>query len=95
MSNIQKQLIDLKIINPDAISVLFPRVRDNENIPVMQCEDSGVIFLKNSKHISREYYSSKQGYKYWESERKEALKQQANGKDKEIPIEQMTTTTKY
>jgi len=32
MSNIQKYLIDLKIINPDAISVLFPRVRDNKNI---------------------------------------------------------------
>ena len=78
MKNIQKQLIDLKIINPEAISLLYPKVRDNENIPVMQCEDSGVIFLKNNKHISKEYYSSKQGYEYWESKREQALKKQAN-----------------
>jgi len=78
MNNIQQQLIDLKIINPEVISVLYPKVRDDENIIVMQCNDSGVIFLKNSKHISKEYYSSKQGYKYWKSERAQALKEQVN-----------------
>ena len=78
MNNIQKQLINLKIIKPKAITLLFPRVRDNKNIQVMQCEDSGVIFLKNSKHISKEYYSSKQDYEYWGSIKEQALIKQAN-----------------
>ena len=78
MNCIQKQLIDLKIINPNAISLLFPKVRDNEDINVMQCKDSGVIFLDKSKHISEGYYSSKKSYEYWASGREVALKRQAH-----------------
>ena len=78
ISNIQEQLIDLEIINPEAISLLFPRVQDNEYIQVMHFKDSGVIFLNSSKHISREYYTSKKGYKYWAEKREESLMQQAH-----------------
>lgn len=43
MNQIEKQLIDLEIIDPESISLLFPRVRDNEIINVLQCAKSGVI----------------------------------------------------
>ena len=44
MNQIEKQLIDLVIIDSESISFLFPRVRDNENINVLQCAKSCVIF---------------------------------------------------
>ena len=56
MNQIEKQLIDLEIIDPESISLLFPRVRDNENINVLQCAKSGVIFLNSINHISKDYY---------------------------------------
>jgi len=76
MNQIEKQLIDLEIIDPESISLLFPRVRDNGNINVLQCAKSGVIFLNSINHISKDYYTSKKGYEYWSSGRDKALKQQ-------------------
>lgn len=60
-----QELIDLEIINPARISEFFPRVRDRDDVSVLRCRASGVIFLNRVDHINDSYYSEKEGVSYW------------------------------
>ncbi len=53
----------------------FPRVRDRDDIGVLRCNRSGVIFIECSGHLSHDYYRSRDGASYWGAgSREEGLK---------------------
>jgi hypothetical protein len=73
-NSIQKLLLDLEICNLDSVKKFYPRVRDRDDISVMRCQKSGVIFLSSSSHIQQSYYSNKTDLSYWSaSSRQQAI----------------------
>lgn len=73
-NSIQKLLLDLGICNLDSINKFYPKVRDRDDISVMRCQKSGVIFLSSSSHIQQSYYSNKTDLSYWSaSSRQQAV----------------------
>lgn len=72
---IEEQLITLNIINKSNVSQFYPRVRDREDVKVLKCAHSGVIYLSSTHHIEQSYYNDKKGASYWSSKtREEGLK---------------------
>ncbi len=67
MTDIMKDLIDLKLVKEDEIVDFFPRVRDRDDIKVLRSTKSGLIFLSKSDHIDIDYYSNQDGFDYWNS----------------------------
>lgn len=60
MSNlIRDLLISLGIVGEDTIEPYFPRVRDCDDIAVLRCRRSGVIFLASTDHVSLRYYEDR------------------------------------
>jgi SAM-dependent methyltransferase len=55
-----KLLNSLSIISEDDIELFAPCVRDNEDIPVLRCKTSGVIFLGNIDQAELSYYRDKE-----------------------------------
>jgi 2-polyprenyl-3-methyl-5-hydroxy-6-metoxy-1,4-benzoquinol methylase len=74
-NSIQSLLISLGICSPDSIQEFYPHVRDRNDIKVMHCIKSGVIFLQRSDHIDAlRYYEKKDKLEYWSAKsRQEAL----------------------
>lgn len=62
------ELIDLGIIYPEEISEFYHKVRDNDNIKVLRCNKSKVIFLDSIDHISQSYYNNLEELNYWNSD---------------------------
>lgn len=58
-------LNSLGLASFDTIYVYHPRTRDHDNICVMRCRESGVIFLSSTGHINSDYYSSMKDLSYW------------------------------
>lgn len=52
-------LVSLGIVCPPQVSKFHPRVRDRDDIQVMRCARSGVIFLSRSDHMDLAYYEDK------------------------------------
>jgi 2-polyprenyl-3-methyl-5-hydroxy-6-metoxy-1,4-benzoquinol methylase len=65
VNNIEKLLIDNDIINKESVVTISDRVRDRDDVSVLRCEDSGVIYLSSDSHINDEYYVDKNEYEYW------------------------------
>jgi 2-polyprenyl-3-methyl-5-hydroxy-6-metoxy-1,4-benzoquinol methylase len=61
-------LIDLNISTEDSIRPYYPQVRDNEDISVLKCEKSGVIFLSDTKHMDISHYENKDSFEYWQTD---------------------------
>ncbi len=73
-NKIQDILSDLRIIDPKSIIKFYPKVRDRNDIEVLKCEKSGVIFL-SSTETNETYYIEKKGTSYWShADRNVALK---------------------
>lgn len=72
---IEEQLISLGIIKKEKVVEFFPKVRDRDDVKVLRCEQSGVIYLSSTHHIEQSYYNDKKGTNYWSSSnREEGLK---------------------
>ena len=72
---IEEQLLALNIINKSKVVNFFPKVRDRDDVKVLRCEQSGVIYLSSTHHIEQSYYNDKKGTTYWSSStREEGLK---------------------
>lgn len=54
-----QELIDLGVIRPEKVQPYFPRVRDRDDIKVLRCSSSGVIFLDTSSGRDVEFYAAK------------------------------------
>jgi 2-polyprenyl-3-methyl-5-hydroxy-6-metoxy-1,4-benzoquinol methylase len=70
-NKIQQQLAELNIIDEKQVVPFYPNVRDREDVSVLRCNRSGVIFLSTSEHIENHYYLEKKGTSYWSSESRE------------------------
>ena len=70
-NKIQQQLADLKIIELSQVVLFYPKVRDRDDVSVLRCNKSGVIFLSTSEHIEKSYYAEKKGTSYWSSATRE------------------------
>jgi 2-polyprenyl-3-methyl-5-hydroxy-6-metoxy-1,4-benzoquinol methylase len=68
-------LVSLGICDPAAIVELHPRVRDRDDIAVLQCTRSGVIFLSRSDHVTGSHYTDRQDLSDWSAgSREEAVR---------------------
>lgn len=75
MHTIEEQLVELGIINKSKVEEFFPKVRDRNDVKVLKCEQSGVIYLSSTNHIEQHHYNDKKGTSYWNSNtREDALK---------------------
>jgi 2-polyprenyl-3-methyl-5-hydroxy-6-metoxy-1,4-benzoquinol methylase len=59
-----KLLIDLGLSTPDSVKLYHPSVRDRDDISVVKCQKSQVIFLSDCDHITSVYYSN-HSLNYW------------------------------
>ncbi|MGZ3863777.1 MAG: class I SAM-dependent methyltransferase [Bacteroidia bacterium] len=69
--NVEEQLLGLNIINKSKVSEFYPKVRDRDDVKVMRCAQSGVIYLSSTDHIANSYYNDKKGTSYWSSATRE------------------------
>ena len=64
-NSIQALLCELNICSETSIVPFYPRVRDREDVAVLRCEKSGVIFLSRSDHMEISHYEEMEGFAYW------------------------------
>lgn len=64
-NSIQALLCKLHICSEASIVPFYPRVRDREDVAVLRCEKSGVIFLSRSDHMEISHYEEMEGFAYW------------------------------
>ena len=62
MNKIQKFLADHKIIDEDSVEQIYDSVRDRDDIVVLKCNKSGVIFLSTDSHMDLSHYEHKEEY---------------------------------
>jgi SAM-dependent methyltransferase len=67
-NTIYNELCSLGIIDESSVVPFYPRVRDRDDVGVMRCNKSGVIFLNRTDHVDSAYYEEKSGTSYWSSE---------------------------
>ena len=68
-NKIAKTLCDLGVCDENVIEPYYPRVRDREDISIMRCKKSGVIFTSTSEHMDLSHYSEKVEFPhYWKEE---------------------------
>lgn len=74
-NKIAKTLCDWGVCDKNAIEEYYPQVRDREDISVMRCNKSGVVFTSTSEHMDMSHYSEKHEFPhYWkEDNRAKAL----------------------
>lgn len=71
-NKIKDLLCDLGVIDEESIIHYHDKVRDRDDISVLKCNKSGVIFLSQSDHIDFSHYDDKQGFNYWGSQDRNA-----------------------
>ena len=64
-NKIKNLLIDLGICDELSIEAYHPHVRDRDDVYVMRCAKSDVIFLSRSDHMDLSHYEEKEGFMYW------------------------------
>lgn len=69
---IKSLLIELGISTEDSIAPYFPRVRDRNDVSVLKCKKSGVIFLSRSDHMDIAHYKETENFTYWGAENRRA-----------------------
>lgn len=67
-NSIRNLLIDLGICDPSSITQYYPKVRDRDDVAVLKCNKSGVIFLSRSSHMDISNYQNKEGFTYWSAD---------------------------
>jgi len=74
-NEIAKTLCEWGVCDESKIETFYPRVRDREDVSIMRCKRSGVIFTSTSKHMNISHYSEKHEYPHYlkESRRERAL----------------------
>ncbi len=73
--NTKKILIEIGLSTEESIHLYHHRVRDAADLPVFKCDNSGVIFLHDTRHINIEHYTQMEQLHYWNSNsRDEAIK---------------------
>jgi SAM-dependent methyltransferase len=71
-NKIKDLLIQLGICEEASIESYYPQVRDRDDVAVLKCNKSGVIFLSKSSHMDLCHYEEKEGFQYWSSNDRQA-----------------------
>ncbi len=67
-------LCSLGISTKSSIKLFYNSVRDRDDVSVMKCRKSGVIFLSQTDHMDVAHYEGSKSFEYWHaSDRNEAL----------------------
>lgn len=64
-NEIHQQLVDLGISTDKSIEDYHVSVRDRNDISVLKCNQSNVIFLSRVDHMDISHYEQKEGFRYW------------------------------
>jgi SAM-dependent methyltransferase len=64
-NKIKDILIELGIIDKNSIVTYFPKVRDRNDVSVLKCNKSDVIFLSRSDHVDISQYSERKEFNYF------------------------------
>ena len=73
-NTIQHLLCELGISDAHSIVPFYPTVRDRDDVSVLKCQKSGVLFLSRSDHMEMAHYEEMDGFSYWGAdERRKAL----------------------
>ena len=76
MNKIYETLLSIDAIDENSIEKFYPEVRDRDDIQVLRCNKSGVIFLSKTDHIDEKYYEEMDSFIYWgHKEHKDSLLQ--------------------
>jgi len=81
-NKIKDILISLRICTEGSIYKYYPKTRDRNDIFVLKCKKSGVIFLSQTDHIDILYYQNKQKLNYLSAKNIEETKKDAYKDDK-------------
>ena len=65
VNKIQDDLIKIGVVDPVSVHEFFPRVRDRDDVSVLKCAHSGVIFLSRSDHMNMDHYEEMSDLEYW------------------------------
>jgi SAM-dependent methyltransferase len=76
-----QELIDLQVIDPASVTRYYPRVRDRDDVGVLRCTKSGVIFLDRTDHIELPHYETMSGASYWGVDTREKALQETHEDD--------------
>ena len=58
-------LCSLGISDGQSVVPFYPKVRDRDDVSVLKCQKSGVIFLSRSDHMEISHYETKKDFRYW------------------------------
>lgn len=64
-NKIKSLLCNLGISDEKSIVPFYPKVRDRDDVSVLKCHKSGVIFLSRSDHMEFSHYDTKKDFSYW------------------------------
>lgn len=64
-NTIQHLLCSIGICNEQSIQPFYPKVRDRDDVSVLKCQDSEVIFLSSSAHMDLAHYQNTDSFNYW------------------------------
>ena len=71
-NKIAKTLCEMRVCDEQQIEPFYPRVRDRDDISIMRCNKSGVIFTSTSEHMDMSHYEKKKEFPhYWKEENRE------------------------
>lgn len=63
-NKIEALLFSLGLCTPESIEPFFARTRDVEDLPVLRCRKSGIIYLARTAHMSVAHYQAKDTFKF-------------------------------
>ena len=64
-NKIKTLLCELGVCTEQSITDFYPNVRDRDDVSVLICKKSGVIFLSTSDHMDFSHYVEKNDFNYW------------------------------
>jgi Methyltransferase domain len=71
-NSIKSLLCDYGISDEQSIIPFYPRVRDRDDVSVLKCKKSGVIFLSRTDHMNISHYETKKDFQYWGAQDRKA-----------------------
>ena len=64
-NKIRELLCNLGLSDDSSIMPFYPKVRDRDDISVLKCHRSGVLFLSADDHMNLSHYSEQDSFSYW------------------------------
>jgi 2-polyprenyl-3-methyl-5-hydroxy-6-metoxy-1,4-benzoquinol methylase len=74
MNKIKELLLDLNISTEDSIVLYHEKVRDRDDVQVLKCSKSEVIFLSSTDHMNKSHYQNTNSFEYWKQNNRKSAK---------------------